>query len=52
MQLLVLHLQLDLVDLQFVDEPLGIGLCPGRGAFRRGRSQSRFRPAAQFGGVR
>jgi hypothetical protein len=45
MQLLVLHLQLDLVDLQFVDEPLRICLCPGRGAFFCTRSQPRFRPA-------
>ena len=51
-QLLVLHLQLDLVDLQFVEEPLRSGLCRGRGAFRRSRTQPRFRLPAQFSRIR
>ena len=51
-QLLVLHLQLDLVDLQFVEEPLRSGLCRGRSAFRRSRTQPRFRLPAQFSRIR
>jgi len=45
-----LHLQLDLVDLQFVQEPQRFFLCRGS-AFSLVDSQPRFRPAAQFGGV-
>ena len=51
-QLLALHLQLDLVDLQFVDEPLRLQFSPGWGASRRSRSQPILRPAAQFGRFR
>jgi hypothetical protein len=48
-QLLALYLQLDLVDLQFMDEPLHVRLCQSRGAFGRNRLQPILRPAAQLG---
>jgi hypothetical protein len=47
-----LHLQLDLVDLQFVHEPLHIVPCLPRGGFRPILCQPRFRPPAQLGRVR
>src|SRR3990172_1163497 len=49
--LLVLHLQLDLVHLQLVENPLRFFLRPGRGLLLLARFQPLFRPAAQLGGI-
>ena len=51
-QLFILHLQFDLVDLQFVKESLRFSIRPGRVRFRRFRFQPLFCTAAQFGGFR
>ena len=56
LELFVLDLQLDLVDLQFLNEPLGVVRRPLRSSWQALTflilAQSRFRPAAQFGGIR
>jgi hypothetical protein len=44
-----LHLQLNLVDLQFVDEALRVGFGPGLAPFRVLLPQALFGAAAQFG---
>jgi hypothetical protein len=46
LEFLVLHLQLDLVDLQFVDEALRVGFGPGLPCLRPPLSQARFGAAA------
>ena len=50
-QLLILHLQFDLVDLQFVQEAQFFGLCRSTGVGLAG-SQPLFCPAALLGGIR
>jgi hypothetical protein len=56
LQLLILHLQLNLVNLQFLNEPLGIVRRPLGSAWRSMAlllfAQSRFCAAAQFSGIR
>jgi hypothetical protein len=56
LQLLILHLQLNLVNLQFLNEPLGIVRRPLRSSWRSMTlllfAQSCFRTAAQFSGIR
>jgi len=46
-----LHLQLDLVDLQFVDEALRVGFGSGLARFRVLPAQALFGAAAQGGGL-
>ena len=52
LEFLVLHLQLDLVDFQFVDEPRRFQCCLLPSAFRPLALQPLFGAAAQLGGVR
>jgi hypothetical protein len=47
-----LHLQFDLVNLQFVDKALGIGVGLGLARFRGPLSQPLFGAAPKFGGSR
>ena len=49
-QLGILHLQFDLVDLQFVEQPLRLGLGPWIGQLCGVGTQLLFRLTAQFGG--
>ena len=50
-EFLVLQLQLHLVNLELVEEPLGVGGGAGRGGTRRRGAQACFRAAAQRGGI-
>ena len=50
-EFLVLQLQLHLVNLELVEEPLGVGGGAGRGGTRRRGAQACFRAAAQRGGL-
>src|ERR1019366_8221942 len=47
----VLHLQFELIDLQFVHKPLGVGFGSRRGRMLRLSSEPSFDTTAQFGGI-
>ena len=51
-EFLVLHLQFDLVDLQFVNEALRVGFRPDWAGLRLLLPQALFGAAAQFGGLK
>ena len=51
LEFFVLHLQLDLVDLQFMDEVLHVGFGTGLPAFRLRLPQALFGAAAQAAGI-